>query len=101
MYVLEEELAPRVLEEAQNKAARAHMAEAAVSIGLRGDAIQTLTIKANQGECLRIALRNSMNEGEPASAYIHGSDAYVASTSGPTIATVSPDAMAATGETVA
>ena len=37
MYVLEEELAPKVLEEAQNKAARAHMAEAAVSIGFRGD----------------------------------------------------------------
>src|SRR5207237_10787450 len=60
MYVLETDL-PRVrAEEAQNREARAGRAEPAVSIGLHGDAIQPLTLRVNQGECLRVSLRNHL-----------------------------------------
>ena len=99
MYVLEEDLARARQEEAQNKAARADTAEPAVSIGLQGDAIQPLTIRANQGECLRIVLRNGLDGSEPASLHIHGSSAYVASTGGAAIAT-NPEAMVMPGGSV-
>ncbi len=100
MYVLEEELERVRQEEAQNRDARADRAESAVSLGLQGDAIQPLTLRANQGECLRIVLRNALEGGEPASLHIHGSSAYVASTGAPAIATNS-DSMAASGGEVA
>ena len=99
MYVLEQDLDRVRLEEAQNRAARADQAEPAVSIGLGGDRIQPLTIRANQGECVSIALRNALNDGEPASLHIHGSSLYVAATGEPAIAT-NPDASALPGESV-
>ena len=46
-----------------------------------------------------MALRNGLNDGEPASVHIHGSGAYIEATGGPAIATNS-DAMAQAGETV-
>jgi len=98
MYVLESEL-PRVRdEEARNNAARAFGSEPGVSIGLQGDAIQPLTLRVNQGDCLRITLRNVL-DGEPASLHIHGSSLRVAGTSEPAIAT-NPHALAAPGATV-
>ncbi|MDP6063664.1 MAG: multicopper oxidase domain-containing protein [SAR202 cluster bacterium] len=100
MYVLEDELARVRLEEAQNRAARADTAEPAVSIGLQGDAIQPLTIRANQGECLHIVLRNALNENEPTSLHVHGSSIYVADTGEPAIAT-NPDATILPGQLVA
>ena len=90
MYVLEEELARARLEEARNRDARADLAdlaEPAVSIGLQGDAIQPLTVRVNQGECLRMVLRNDLKDGEPASLHIHGSSLYVAATGAPAVAT--------------
>ena len=60
MYVLEDELARVRQEEAQNRAARQDKAAPAVSIGLQGDAIQPLVLRVNQGECLRITLRNGL-----------------------------------------
>src|SRR3954454_1224195 len=63
MYVLEDDL-PRVRqEEAANRAARAGQGEPAVSIGQQGDAIQPLTLRMGQGECLRIAVRNALGDG--------------------------------------
>ncbi len=99
MYVLEEDLARVRREEAQNREARADKAEPAVSLGLQGDAIQPLAIRVNQGECLRIRLRNDLKNGEPASLHLHGSSLYVARNGSPAIAT-NPEAMARPGETV-
>ena len=89
MYVLEEEVARVRREEAQNKAARDIGTEPAVSIGLQGDAIQPLVLRVNQGECLRITLRNDMKNGEPVSVHLHGSGLYVVRAGGPAIATKS------------
>lgn len=99
MYVLEADLDRVRQEEAQNRAARADHAEPAVSIGLAGDTIQPLTIRANQGDCVSIALRNALDGNEPASLHIHGSSLYVAATGEPAIAT-NPDASALPGKSV-
>ncbi len=99
MYVLEEDLELVRLEEAQNRAARSDESMPAVSIGLDGDRIQPLTVRANQGDCLSIALRNAMDGNEPASLHIHGSSLYVAETGEPAIAT-NQDASVLPGEVV-
>ncbi len=99
MYVLEEDL-PRVRqEEAQNREARAERAEPAVSLGLQGDAIQPLALRVNQGECLRITLRNDLKNSEPASLHLHGSSLYLAKNGKPAIAT-NPEALVRPGESV-
>ena len=63
MYALTENVAGVREEEAKNKAARESddptFAAGAVSNGLQGDLIQPLVIRANQGDCLRITLRQS------------------------------------------
>jgi manganese oxidase len=87
MYVLENDLARVRSEEAHNREARAGGAEPAVSHGLQGDAIQPLVLRVNQGECLRLGLRNELANGEPASIHLHGSALYVAKTRRPAIAT--------------
>ena len=99
MYVLERDLDRVRREEARNRAARADQGEPGVSIGLAGDAIQPLTIRANQGDCVSIALRNRLNGGEPASLHVHGSSLYVAATGEPAIAT-NPDASVPPGRSV-
>ncbi len=99
MYVLEEDLDRARLEEAQNRAARAGKADPGLSVGLQGDAIQPLTLRVNQGDCLRITLRNAMDNAEPVSLHLHGSGLHLADTGAPAIAT-NPDAYAAPGETV-
>ena len=99
MYVLEEELERVRREETQNQQARADKAEPAVSVGLQGDAIQPLTIRANQGECLRVTLRNDLKNGEAASFHVHGSALYIATTGAPAIAT-NPDVFASPGQRV-
>ena len=60
---------------------------AAVSIGLQGDAIQPLVLRVNQGECLRITLRNELEGDEPASFHLHGSGLYMVDSAEPAIAT--------------
>ena len=99
MYVLEDDLAAVVAEQAQNAAARRDREEPAVSIGLQGDAIQPLTLRVAQGECLRIQLRNGLAAGEGASIHVHGAALLVAGTGTPAIAT-NPRAMAGSGESV-
>src|SRR5215470_11346117 len=87
MYVLKDDL-PRVRqEEKQNRAARADGADAAVSFGLQADAIQPLVLRVDQGECLRINLRNDLANSEPASIHLHGSALYLANTGRAAIAT--------------
>lgn len=92
MYVLEEDLARVRQEEGQNREVRAGRTEPAVSLGLQGDAIQPLTLRVNQGECLRLRLRNGLKNGEPASLHLHGSALHLARTGAPAIAT-NPDAV--------
>ncbi len=99
MYVLEEDLARAREEEAKNRGSRAGRGEPAVSLGLQGDAIQPLALRVNQGECLRVTLRNDLKNGEPGSLHLHGSSLYVATTGSPAIATNS-DAIARPGGTV-
>lgn len=103
MFVLESDLARVRAEEAKNTAARAAgpgsgplavtgtaatatagppvtsaALDSAVSIGLQGDAIQPLTLRVRQGECLQITLRNALPRGEPVSLHLHGSTLMVA-----------------------
>ena len=93
MYVLEEELERVRQEEARNREARAGKGDPVISRGLQGDAIQPLTIRVNQGECLRVTLRNALDNNEPASFHLHGSALYVAATGAPALA-ANPDATA-------
>ena len=99
MYVLEENLARVRQEEAQNKAARLDQAEPAVSVGLQGDAIQPLILRVNQGECLRLTLRNAFDDNQPASLHLHGSSLHLTTTGAPAIAN-NLDALVRQGATV-
>ena len=99
MYVLEDEL-PRVrAEETQNRAARFDRAEPAVSVGLQGDAVQPLTIRVNQGDCLRFNLRNGLDDGQAASLHVHGSGLQLTGDGTPALAT-NAASFAQPGETV-
>ncbi|HEX6262431.1 MAG TPA: multicopper oxidase domain-containing protein [Actinomycetota bacterium] len=99
MYVLEEDLRAVREEEEANQRARTTGSEAAVSIGLQGDAIQPLTLRVLPGECLRIHLRNDLPGEEPATFHVHGSQLLVAESGRPAIAT-EPSAVARPGQTV-
>ena len=100
MYALTENVAGVRDEEAKNKAARESedptFAGGAVSNGLQGDLIQPLVIRANQGDCLRITLRNQI-EGEPTNMIINGSQMLVTSTGKPATAN-NPEALVASGK---
>ena len=99
MYVLEAELARVRQEEVRNREARAGKGDPAASHGLQGDAIQPLTIRVNQGECLRVALRNALDNNEPASFHLHGAALYVTATGAPALA-ANPDATVSPGAAV-
>jgi len=77
MYVLETDLERVRLEETRNARAREGVGEPGVSIGLQGDAIQPLTLRVNQGECLRIRLRNALADSSPVGLHIHGAGQYM------------------------
>ncbi len=99
MYVLAQDLARVREEEQQNRDARAGKADPAVSIGEQGDAIQPLTLRVNQGECLRVTLTNQLANNEPASFHLHASGLHLAGSGEPAIAT-NPDALAQPGVSV-
>jgi FtsP/CotA-like multicopper oxidase with cupredoxin domain len=99
MYVLEAEVERVRQEEARNREASAGTRDPAISIGLQGDAIQPLTLRVNQGECLRVALRNALDNDEPASFHLHGASLYVTATGAPALA-ANPDATASPGASV-
>src|SRR5678809_196699 len=100
MYVLTEDVAGVREEEKKNQAARESedptFAGGAVSNGLQGDLIQPLVIRANQGDCLKITLRNQIAD-DPTNMIINGSQMLVASTGKPATAN-NPDALVATGK---
>src|SRR6185503_2408573 len=100
MYVLTGNVAGIRAEEEKNRAARDSddptFAGGAVSNGLQGDLIQPLVIRANQGDCLKITLRNQIAD-DPTNMIINGSQMLVASTGKPATAN-NPDALVATGK---
>ncbi|MBI3622215.1 MAG: multicopper oxidase domain-containing protein [Nitrospirae bacterium] len=81
MYALTETLDKVRAEEKRNKEARDKEGfdPGAVSTGLQTDLIQPLNIRANQGDCVLITLRNKL-DGDAVSLHIHGSSMIVQST---------------------
>lgn len=68
----------------------------AVSIGLQGDMIQPLVIRANQGDCLNIILRNQVEDVE-INFHLHGSSLIVKSTGKPATLT-NPESFVESGK---
>ncbi|MCH8207704.1 MAG: hypothetical protein IIA62_01395, partial [Nitrospinae bacterium] len=97
MYVLTKDIAKVRKEEKINAKAREDALDpGAVSTGLQGDAIQPLTLRANQGDCLRIKFRNAI-EDEDAGFQVNGS-AMIISSSGLPATAVSPGAITESGK---
>src|SRR5439155_1704585 len=101
MYVLTENLEKVRAEEAKNKAGRENEKDqfdtGAVTNGLQGDYIQPLVIRGNQGDCVKIVLRNALEGGEAVSLHIHGSSMIMSGTGKPAT-TTNPDAIVAKGK---
>ena len=101
LYVLTEDIGKVRAEEAKNKAARESkdaFPNAAVSIGLQGDALQALAIRANAGDCVRIKLRHQIDGEDPVSFHLHGSNLIVSST-GQAATMTNKDAVVMPGKT--
>jgi FtsP/CotA-like multicopper oxidase with cupredoxin domain len=99
MYVLTENIDKVREEEAKNKAAREKEFDpGAVTTGLQGDYIQPLVIRGNQGDCVKIILRNQMKD-EQGSLHIHGSSMVISAT-GKVAATTNPDSVVDPGKSV-
>ncbi len=98
MYVLTENIEKVRAEEARNKAAREKEGfdPGAVSTGLQGDYIQPLVLRANQGDCVKLTLRNQM-EDEEGSLFIQASSMVVSATGKPAT-TTNPDAIIPPGK---
>ncbi|MDF0642442.1 MAG: hypothetical protein P0111_00305 [Nitrospira sp.] len=98
MYVLSEDLEKARAEEAKNKAAREKDGydPGAVSTGLQGDVIQPLVLRANQGDCVKMTLRNQM-ESEDGSLFIQASSMIVSATGKPAT-TTNPESIVAPGK---
>lgn len=98
MYVLTEDVAKARAEEAKNKEAREKdgFDPGAVTTGLQGDVIQPLVLRANQGDCVKMTLRNQM-EGEGGSLFIQASSMIVSATGKPAT-TTNPDSIIAPGK---
>lgn len=95
LYVLTDDIQKVREEEKKNAAARKSdelFPSAGVSIGLQGDLISSLAIRANQGDCVRVILRNQVGEvdangkikidedGDPVGFHLHGSSMIVRTT---------------------
>ena len=99
MYVLTQDLDKVRAEEAKNKAARekdGFFDAGAVSTGLQGDMIQPLVLRANQGDCVKMTLRNQM-ESEDGSLFISASSMIVSATGKPAL-TTNPESIVAPGK---
>ena len=99
MYVLTRDLDKVRAEEAKNKVARDKdgFDPGAVSTGLQGDVIQPLVLRANQGDCVKMTLRNQM-ESEDGSLFIQASSMIVSATGKPAT-TTNPESIVAPGKT--
>ena len=101
MYVLTENLEKVREEETANRTAREKEGydPGAVKNGLQNQWIQPLVIRGNQGDCVKMTLRNQLEGGEDVSLNIHGSSMIVASTGKPAT-TTNPDSIAAKDKSV-
>ena len=98
MYVLAQDVDKVRAEEAKNKAARDKdgFDPGAVTTGLQGDMIQPLVLRVNQGDCMKMTLRNQM-EGEDGSLFISASSMIVSATGKPAT-TTNPESIVAPGK---
>ncbi len=98
MYALTQDLDKVRGEEAKNKASRDKdgFDPGAVSTGLQGDMIQPLVLRANQGDCVKMTLRNQM-ESEEGSLFISASSMIVSATGKPAL-TTNPESIVAPGK---
>jgi len=100
MYVLDKDIKKVRVEEEANAKAREDKSEldpGMVSTGLQGDAIQPMTIRGNQGDCIRVKFTNRL-EDEEAGFQISGS-AMIISSSGQPNTAATPGSIVASGET--
>jgi len=65
--------------------------------GVAADPIQPLTLRANAGDCMRIAFSNELQE--PVSFHVHGADLLLASSGDPALST-NPNSVAGPGDGV-
>src|SRR2546422_5678684 len=95
MYVLTENIEKVRAEEAKNAKARENEKDqydpGAVTNGIQGDYIQPLVIRGNQGDCIKVTLRNQLEGGDAVSLHIHGSSMVISATGKPAT-TTNPDA---------
>ena len=98
MYALTQDLDKIRGEEAKNKEARDKdgFDPGAVTTGLQGDMIQPLVLRANQGDCVKMTLRNQM-ESEDGSLFISASSMIVSATGKPAT-TTNPESIVAPGK---
>ena len=97
MYVLNEDIGKvRAEEKANAKSRDDELDPGMVSTGLQGDAIQPMTLRANQGDCLRVHFTNSV-EDEDAGFQVNGS-AMIISSSGLPASAASPGGIVKSGE---
>ena len=68
----------------------------AVTTGLQGDVIQPLVLRANQGDCVKMTLRNQM-ESEDGSLFIQASSMIISATGKPAT-TTNPESIVAPGQ---
>ena len=97
MYALTENIDKIREEEAKNAAAReteGHNDPGGVKNGIQDQWIQPLVIRGNQGDCVKITLRNNLEFGEDVSLHINGSDMVMSKTGQPAT-TTNPDSVAA------
>jgi manganese oxidase len=100
MYVLDKDIGKVRTEEKANAKAREDDTEldpGMVSTGLQGDAIQPMTIRGNQGDCVRVKFTNRL-EDEDAGFQISGS-AMIISASGKPNTAATQGSIIASGET--
>ena len=95
MYVLTDNIDNVREEEAKNAEAReeeGYHNPGGVKNGIQGQYIQPLVIRGNQGNCVKITLRNQLEFGEDMSLHINGSSMVVSKTGQPAT-TANPDAI--------
>ncbi|HQY58195.1 MAG: multicopper oxidase domain-containing protein [Nitrospira sp.] len=101
MYVLTENIDKVRAEETKNKEARdvEGYNPGAVMNGLQNQWIQPLVLRGNQGDCVKLTLRNALEGTEEVSLNIHGSSMVMAATGQPA-STTNPDSIAGPGKAV-
>ncbi|MBA3964988.1 MAG: multicopper oxidase domain-containing protein [Nitrospirales bacterium] len=102
MYALNENIDKIREEEAKNAAAReteGHADPGAVKNGIQDQWIQPLVIRGNQGDCVKVTLRNQLEFGEEVSLHINGSDMVMSQTGQPAL-TTNPATVAEEGKTI-